>query len=257
VPLKDALQSFELQVKQSFACLTDLLQDDEEMLNLLLTEQAEARSSGTPVELDRHQHVELLVGVYARQFNNMLQEIHYLLGRLQSKQEFVALALASYRNRLIRMNVYIGIVAVSTGITTAMTGLFGMNLISGLEESPIAFAIVACGSSSVAIIVAGVYLNFMSGNSMQQRAEQRLSEIETLTLALSDMCALDYTVKKMMHRQKGMNKEEFKTKLIRARQSRQATDEEVDFLFSVLDTHKDNQLSAEDFSNVRQDFPNN
>jgi hypothetical protein len=97
----------------------------------------------------------------------------------------------------------------------------------------------------------------MSGNSMQQRAEQRLSEIETLTLALSDMCALDYTVKKMMHRQKGMNKEEFKTKLIRARQSRQATDEEVDFLFSVLDTHKDNQLSAEDFSNVRQDFPNN
>jgi magnesium transporter len=218
------------------------------MLHLLLTEQAEARISGTPVEFERHQHVELLVGVYARQFNNLLQEIHYLLGRLQSKQEFVALALASYRNRLVRMNVYIGIVAVSTGITTALTGLFGMNLISGLEDSPIAFGIVACGSSTVAIVVAGVYLNFMSGNSMQQRAERRLSEIETLTLALSDMTALDYTVKKMMQQHTSMNKEEFKSKLIKARQSRQATDKEVDFLFSVLDTHKDNQLSSEDFS---------
>ena len=107
VPLKDSLQGFELHVKQTFDCLTELLNDDEEMLKLLLTEQEAARNLGTEVDFDRHQDVELLVGVYARQFNNLLQEIHYLLGRLQSKQEFVALALAGYRNRLVRMNVNI------------------------------------------------------------------------------------------------------------------------------------------------------
>lgn len=109
-PLKDALRSFELQVQQSLKCLTDLLNDDEEMLHLLLTEQEIARTSGVPVAFDRHQHVELLLGVYARQLNNILQEISYLLARLQSKQEFVALALAGYRNRLVRMNVNVSII---------------------------------------------------------------------------------------------------------------------------------------------------
>ena len=57
------------------------------------------------------------VGLYEA---TILQEIHYLLGRLQSKQEFVALALAGYRNRLVRMNVNVGIIGMATGITTGM-----------------------------------------------------------------------------------------------------------------------------------------
>jgi hypothetical protein len=51
VPLKDSLQSFELQVTQWLHCLTDLLNDDED--------QAEARQTGIPVEFARHQHVEM------------------------------------------------------------------------------------------------------------------------------------------------------------------------------------------------------
>jgi uncharacterized protein Veg len=39
-PLKEQLQSFEVFVKQAYHCLTQLLNDDEEMLKLLLTEQA-------------------------------------------------------------------------------------------------------------------------------------------------------------------------------------------------------------------------
>ena len=38
-PLKDALQSFEMQVRQSLECLDHLLTHDDEMLALLLTEQ--------------------------------------------------------------------------------------------------------------------------------------------------------------------------------------------------------------------------
>jgi hypothetical protein len=39
-PLKEKLQSFEVYVTQAYQCLTQLLNDDEEMLKLLLTEQA-------------------------------------------------------------------------------------------------------------------------------------------------------------------------------------------------------------------------
>jgi magnesium transporter len=58
--------------------------------------------------------------------------------------------MAGYRNRLIRMNVNIGIVGVATGITTTIAGLFGMNLISGVEESSIAFVAVTAGSVTTA-----------------------------------------------------------------------------------------------------------
>ena len=128
VPLKDALQSFEIQVKQSLECLEDLLNDDSEMLALLLTEQRAADEAGGQVEFKRHEHVEVLLGVYARQISNINMEINYVLQRLQSKQEFVALALSGYRNRMIRMNVHLAIAGLGIGLSTAVAGFFGTHL---------------------------------------------------------------------------------------------------------------------------------
>lgn len=53
VPLKDSLQSFEIQVRQSVDCLASLLNDDNMMLDLLLTEQAAADKSGKDVDFER------------------------------------------------------------------------------------------------------------------------------------------------------------------------------------------------------------
>ena len=248
VPLKDSLQSFELQVKQTLDCLTSILNDDDLMLDLLLTEQAEARNRGEEVDFERHEHVELMLSVYSRQIQNLQEEIQYLLARLQSKQEFVALALAGYRNRLVRMNVNLGIVGVSTGLTTALTGLFGMNLINGFEQSSIAFAVVTGCSATLAAMVAGLYFSFIRGRSMQQRAEQRVAEIETFINALSDMGALDYTVKRLMNGNGKMDKQTFKNQLIQARASQHASDAEIDLLFRVLDTNKDKELTWHDFT---------
>ncbi|KAL3937487.1 MAG: hypothetical protein SGBAC_007424 [Bacillariaceae sp.] len=247
VPLKDSLQSFEMEVKKSLECLESLLNDDEEMIQLLLTEQAAAAESGVPVNLERHQNVELLVGIYARQLSNLLHEIDYLLGRVQSKQEFVTLALAGYRNRLVRMNVHITIVGVSTGIITTIAGLFGMNLVSGIEESTTAFALVAGGSTTFAFIVAGFYLSFIRQGVMQQKAADRMAENETLSNALSDTAALDYVVKEMMHGKKSLSKADLHQLMMEARRSHSITTEEIDLLFDVLDTHKDDQLSMKDF----------
>ena len=247
VPLKDALQSFEIQVQQSFQCLTDLLNNDEEMLDLLLTEQAEARMTNQEVAFDRHEQVELLLGVYARQLSNSLYEIRYLLNRLQSKQEFVSLALAGYRNRLVRMNVNLGIGALSLGLGTTVAGFFGMNLINGLETSPTAFLSVVTMCSVTSTCVAMGSLSYLNGRTLHERAEQRLDEIETLTSALSDMCALDFTIKTTLDNRQSLNKEEFKSVLRRARQSKQVSSKEVDLLFNVFDTVQDGYISEEDF----------
>jgi hypothetical protein len=85
VPLKKFLRSFELQVLQSLECLTSLLDNGELMLDLLLTEQA-ARQKGAKVDFERHRYVEVMLSVCLRQIKTMMQEIQYLLGRLQSKE---------------------------------------------------------------------------------------------------------------------------------------------------------------------------
>lgn len=53
VPLKDSLQAFEIQVRQSVDCLASLLNNDETMLDLLLTEQAAAEQTGSEVDFER------------------------------------------------------------------------------------------------------------------------------------------------------------------------------------------------------------
>jgi magnesium transporter len=246
VPLKDSLQSFEIQVKQSLDCLTGLLNSDDDMLDLLLTEQAEAELTGGQVDYSRHEYVELLLGVYARQLSNIVMEISYLLQRLQSKQEFVALALSGYRNRMIRMNVHLGIATLSLGLGTTVAGLFGMNLINGLEQHPMAFTYIVLGSGTASMVIALGSLNYLSGHNMQMRAAQRMEEIETLSGALSDMCALDYVYKNTVEVGVSVDKAQFRRILTKARQSKKVTPKEVDLLFEVLDRVKDGELNNED-----------
>jgi magnesium transporter len=252
VPIKDSLQSFEIHVKQSVDCLTTLLSNDDDMLLLLLTEQAKAETRGEKLSQERHEDVELLLEEYARQLNNILFEISFLLQRLESKREFVSLALAGYRNRLLRMNLYLGVFGLSLGIGTTVAGFFGMNLISGLENSPHAFSSVILLTGVTGISVAMACSSYVSGTTMQRRAKQRLDEIEALSGALSDMCALDFTVKTMLERDTPMSKEEFRMRLKQARLSRKVTEKEVDLLFDTMDMRKDGVLATDDFKDMKR-----
>jgi hypothetical protein len=245
-PLKDALHSFQIQLRQSEECLEDLLNHDDLMLSLLLTEQKAANDSGRSVDFARHEYVELMLGVYAREISNIHFEVSFLLQRLQSKQEFVALALSGHRNRMVRMSVLLGIAGLSLGWSTAMAGVFGMNLISGLEETQWAFHTVLASSVISSCVVSGVCLQFISGNKLRQRASQRVQEIETLTLALSDMCALDQSLKEAVSHGKPVNKETFRTLLQQFRPANNVTEKEVDLLFDVFDRIKDGNLTASD-----------
>eukprot|EP00580_Thalassiosira_gravida_P011548 CAMPEP_0201649052 /NCGR_PEP_ID=MMETSP0493-20130528/38696_1 /ASSEMBLY_ACC=CAM_ASM_000838 /TAXON_ID=420259 /ORGANISM="Thalassiosira gravida, Strain GMp14c1" /LENGTH=133 /DNA_ID=CAMNT_0048124837 /DNA_START=62 /DNA_END=460 /DNA_ORIENTATION=- len=100
VPVKDSLQHFEMNVKGALGCITDLLSNDEDMLDLLLTEKALAKRNGQTLPLESHERAEILLEEYARRLNSILLEIDYLLQRVQSKQDMVALSLDAYRNRM-------------------------------------------------------------------------------------------------------------------------------------------------------------
>lgn len=199
VPIKDSLQEFELNVKNCLECLTHLLDNDEDMLNLLLTEKHIAYAKGEDVQPQLHERVELLFEEYARQLHSIIGEIHFLLKRIQSKQELVAISLDSYRNRMIRMNVSLAIVGVGLAVGTTTAGFFGMNLISGLEDSPTAFNTVVVSTSITSLAVVFGCTSYLSGSRMRERAMQRIKEIDTLSGALGDMSSLDYAIKTMIN----------------------------------------------------------
>mmetsp|Transcript_8774 Transcript_8774/g.13457 ORF Transcript_8774/g.13457 Transcript_8774/m.13457 type:complete len:504 (-) Transcript_8774:165-1676(-) len=247
VPVKNSLQSFEIRVQQSLDCLTELLGNDDDMLGLLLTEQKLAKAKNQTVSHERHKGVELLLEDYARQLNNILLEIKHLLQQLQSKQEFVALALDGYRNRVIRMNTYISMFGLGTACGTAVAGFFGMNVITGYEESTAAFGNIVIGSGMAGVAIIVGCSSYISGKSMKERAEERLDQIETLTGALSDMNALDYTVKQISRDGTPMNRSQFKETLRKARHSKSVSEAEAELLFNALDTSEDGLLYNEDF----------
>ena len=52
------------------------------------------------------------------------------------EQEIAELILDSNRNRILSLELRIGIVTLGFTMATFIAGLFGMNLVSGLEEHP-------------------------------------------------------------------------------------------------------------------------
>jgi len=249
-PLNEQLQSFEIFVTQAYDCVMELLNDNEAMLQLLVTEHEEARRSNTTVDFKRHRHVEHILGIYARRFNSVIQEANYLLGRIESQQKYVELELDLFRNRLIRINLDLTVLATATAITTAFSGTFGMNLLHGYEESPTAFLVVSATSVMAAATVAYYFRRRVSRNVIQQRAKQRIGEIRTMSNALSDMSALDFTVKKLM-RGKSMDKDQFREQLTKARNSKKCTNGEIDLLFNILNTQKNDVLDKDDFADEK------
>ena len=98
------------------------------MLGLLLTERSEAEKKGEELKHDLHETVELLLEEYSRQLSTVRHEIGYLLKKVQSKTDFLSITLDAYRNRIITIDIYLGIVGIGLGFGTATAGFFGSEL---------------------------------------------------------------------------------------------------------------------------------
>mmetsp|Transcript_976 Transcript_976/g.2038 ORF Transcript_976/g.2038 Transcript_976/m.2038 type:complete len:553 (-) Transcript_976:1887-3545(-) len=246
VPVKDSLQHFEMNVKGALHCITDLLSNDEDMLDLLLTEKAIAKSENRTLPIESHESVEMLLEEYARQLNSTLLEIDYMLQRVQSKQDMVALSLDAYRNRMIRMNLYLTVGGISLAFGTAVAGFFGMNVVNGWEEAEGVFELVVVGSC----FFGGGFLSFcysyLNGSRAQRRTLDHLNTIEVMNRALGDMSALDHSFELMLDEKEPLTREKFREKIY-ASEPVCIRDTEVDFLFDLLDYSNNDVIDKDDF----------
>lgn len=259
-PLKDSLRSFELHVSQNLNALKELMEDDELMMGLLLTEQAAAKKRMEIIDPSLHSAIENVLDNYIRQTNHLCQKINYLLMRVQSKVEFVELSIDTFRNNLITVNVYLSIAAVSLATSTTIAGFFGMNTIHGYEDSVSAFPVIVLGSTVLGGAIAHGCSRYLSRSHTRELARKQHGEMETMNKVLQDvdMGTTDLFLKVVArHEQKNtsvLNRITFRKRLaaLSLEQGHELTSDEIDFLFSSMDRNHDGILQSFEMLNLRE-----
>jgi len=90
---------------------------------------------------------------YLRQVDAVAYGLGLLLHAAATTENVTQIRLDASRNRILRLEVFLNLGAVSVASAACFAGLFGMNLLSGWEEDPHAFWMVSVMSVGVAAIV--------------------------------------------------------------------------------------------------------
>lgn len=139
--IKQSLNRFITQLHELHQCLESLLGTDEDMAQMYLTDNKKGKIRNP----NDHEEVELLLEAYYSQTEEIMNRVKELVHDIQSTQDYLNVCLDSQRNRMIRLELKLIMATFALTIGTLIAGLFGMNLTTGLENSPDAFMWVVLG----------------------------------------------------------------------------------------------------------------
>ncbi len=151
LPLKNSLHSFERASDELLTVLTGLIHSNEDMLELFLTEKKRRHGQLPPMEA--HQECELLLEQFHREISQIKLEAQHLRKKILATEDLVRITMDSYRNRMIMVQAYMSLVSGGLAAGALITGMFGMNLHTGIELHPYAFYVVASSSMAVAAAI--------------------------------------------------------------------------------------------------------
>ena len=138
---------------------------------MMLTDRKNEGLKGqTTFDVERHEPIELILEAYYHKTEECVQSAFGLRKNIEATQELVNIALDDSRNRLIQTNVHMAIITVGLAFCTMVYGVFGMNLVSGLEEHPQMFQIVSLGAGGMGGLVYFAVLRFMTGQTLELRS---------------------------------------------------------------------------------------
>ncbi|KAL1668693.1 cora-domain-containing protein, partial [Schizophyllum commune] len=144
------LDSFQNRAKLVQDCLDELLDTDEDLAAMYLTDKK--NNAERPDE--DHEEIEFILESFSKQVEEIVNEAQSMQSNVQSTQEIVELILDSNRNALLTLDLKVSIATLGIGIGTLIAGLFGMNLRTGWEDDAHAFWVMSGVSGVVAILVA-------------------------------------------------------------------------------------------------------
>jgi magnesium transporter len=251
LPLKNSLAALERATHELVDVIQSILRNDEDMLEMFITEKALRGWQLPPKEV--HAEVELLLENYHREISTLSQEATYLRKNLQAGQDMMNLGLDTYRNRMMRIQMQMGIAAVGIAGGTVLTSMFGMNLQSGLEHIPYSFPIICV--SSVALIV-GMHNSITQWTRPSRKNIDMANDMTQVFSVMRKMGDIQDIVLLSLHDQHNtkMGKQEFRQLLEKAcGKSVQVSDEDMNLIYRVFDKNQDGLLSLEEIKKFLAD----
>jgi hypothetical protein len=140
LPLQEALSQFEMDLQEMVQTLELLVENEEDLLDMLLTERqvlidggivladrvmddnGNAKKANRIAAVPRHLHsvLELLFEDYVRQLQSILHEVKFHRSQILAKQELATISMASYRNRLLKVNLNLSILTIGISVPTLL-----------------------------------------------------------------------------------------------------------------------------------------
>ncbi|GJP51391.1 hypothetical protein CLOM_g10545 [Closterium sp. NIES-68] len=148
---KNELLRLEMSANQICNAVREVLSNDEDMAEMYLSRKASLPPGS--VNSVEHSEVEELLEDYLRRMEEVVGEAQQLLSMSDATSEYLRTALDSARNQLIELDVLVNMATCSMAVGGSIAAIFGMNLISSLEETSLAFPIAAGSVLSVSALV--------------------------------------------------------------------------------------------------------
>lgn len=136
-------------------CLEDLLENDDELNDLYITEKFQNNSNGTndgqPRQGTNHEEIEMLLENYYQTIDEIVQIVENLKNQIKTTEDLINVVLDSNRNQLMLLGLKFSTGLLSMGVALYVSALYGMNLENFIEEIDGGFEVVTV-VSTIALI---------------------------------------------------------------------------------------------------------
>ncbi|KAJ5464958.1 uncharacterized protein N7458_000644 [Penicillium daleae] len=135
------LVNIEQRARQMRTAVQELLSNDEDLAAMYLTDQ----QAGRPHAIEDHQEVEYLLEAYYKSHDAIVESAGALLSEVHRTQDAILSILDVRRNQIMVFEAQLEICMLGFAVSTFVAGLYGMNVVNYLEDSPYAFPSLVAG----------------------------------------------------------------------------------------------------------------
>ncbi|CAH0039278.1 unnamed protein product [Clonostachys solani] len=147
--LSKRVSTFEQKAKLVRDAIEDLLEADDDLAAMYLTEKANEVKRA----LDDHTEVEMLLESYHKLTDEIVQEAGNLVSGIRNTEEIIRAILDANRNALMLLDLKFSVGTLGLAMGTFLAGLYGMNLENFIEETNWGFAGVTGISTIFSLLV--------------------------------------------------------------------------------------------------------
>lgn len=137
---------FQERVNSIKACVSELLESDDDMAAMYLSHKASLVQRPT----NAHEEIELLLESYLKIAEEISSRLQILITDMQSTEDIVNIGLVGQRNELLLLELKLGIGTFAASMGGFGASVLGMNIPNHMEHNQFAFAAVLLGLLTVA-----------------------------------------------------------------------------------------------------------